>query len=409
MWGMGTRDELQIILARSARKLRRTRMAESAAVSATAGAALAAALTAAAWVGPGHPVTLWALALLPAAGLGILLAVPSARSALALPDGWAMGLLVGLVGVGVGGAALLAAMPSAPAGILTPACVAGFALAGAVGGGKRRAAAEAARYIDRREGLRDRLATAAELLARPGPGDDPVQAIVLEQSLDALRDGRAVQAGMWRRGRATVLSLVLAAGLWALLAGSAAIARPGPVGPAAADDDALVLTAWEQQQLADAIVRAARQAQNPAAASAINQAAQNVRQGLPLSLSELARQAGLSEKQLLDLLPASAAERIAAVGQLQDAHQASGAAGATAPSSAPVEPAGPRWVRVFEPGRAGGAARGDPAGEGPNLPELADAWQQARRRAGENLQSGQTPAEYRELIRRYFDVGGMPR
>ena len=212
------RREVLAVSGAAARRLLRVRVAESAAVAATAaglcsGAVQVAWLTAAVAL----PASV-GICVLVAAG-GVLPLLPPVRRALRLGGGVA-GCLAGIcLAAGVAGAACVLSGWHARVGqVVVPAVLfplgglVGAAVAAVRGVSPRRAAGE----LDARCRLAEQLATATELAESPPP-EGPAWLCVYERALAAVRGSGAARGRMWSRTGATPGALLLTALLCAIL------------------------------------------------------------------------------------------------------------------------------------------------------------------------------------------------
>ncbi|MGC9455386.1 MAG: hypothetical protein ACP5HU_11055 [Phycisphaerae bacterium] len=325
--------QVRRLLVRARRKLRLVRAVEAAAVAATAGALLAAATLLVGWL---TDVTgLSSSAYLGAGRYVPLVLIP------------------------------LAAAAAATVGLLRPIDL-----------------RQAGRRLDLRAHLRDRLATAAELI-ESSQAEAPVVRTVCAQALRAAERADALNVPLWSRTRATAAALGLSLLLvGALLPVAAAAGRRGPAEVASALGR---MTPQQREQLAEAIRRLASQAgleeTNPEVARAADAALDSDAERLEPALVEL-RRAGVDTSALLRREPEPdepARADTAPDAPLTDAES-------------PAEP-DPPAVRVYSP------ASPD---SGDATESYTRAWDRAQAQAAGALASGRIPPRYRMLVRRYF-------
>jgi hypothetical protein len=426
------REELLAILAAAARRLLAARSAEAAAAGAI-GVGLAAAGLQAAWtVARVQPALAVGMCLLPVAMAACLAAWPRLRCVLGLPSavGWAVTAI--LAASGAAGAACVAAgaataipkvlLPLAlmPVGALAAAAVA------AVGGVSRL---QAAVYLDVRLGLQERLSTAAELADSP-QADGPAARCVFAQAVAAARHARPERQSVWRRTRATAGALGLAAAMCAAVAllptlGTVDVEGAMERVEAAAAD----LSPKQREDLTQTLRRLAEEVKNnPKLAAALRAAVLAAEKNLPEQLQEELRRAqdALSAERdaeaartTLALLRALGLPAGGGGDQAAAGGKGTGAEQPAAPATRAVDAnditarggATPPVARVFVydksyekfAGSATKPAGAIPAGAGQFVP-LRDAWSSARDRAASALTAGSVPAEYRPIVRRFFEL-----
>jgi len=348
--------------------------------------------------------------LLPVAFGAVVLFAPTARRNLGLDRGASVTVSVLCVSIGVAGAVGLVAgaerlLPRAalPAVLLPLGAVVGAAAVLIRGVSLRSAAV----YLDRRGGLRERLATAVEL-AGSEARDSAVAQTVYAQALAACRRRRADIIPMWRRSRATPAGLGLIVLLCIVL---------GFV-PSGGHDS-------EGRRLAAAI-RSASLAERLAAAESLRGAARQV-SGRPELADRLVKAAHAIEvrdeeqlRKILDQLDREGFQIASAIPpKLVAAARTATAAGenasgaARAPAGGGTTDPGPAGlVRVYSPPRAdssaAGAANGDSGATDSSAAEqtipYADAWTVARERAAARIARGQVPPRYHRLVRDFFQA-----
>ncbi|MFP3937859.1 MAG: hypothetical protein ACLFVW_05920 [Phycisphaerae bacterium] len=324
-------DRVRRLLVRQRRRLRCVRAAETAALCATAGALTAAAVE-----------LVWLVA-----GLSLRW----------YPGVWLWFLPVVFIVVSAGCGALVS--------LLRPLSL-------------RRAA----RVLDARAGLRDRLATAAELIDSPQADESVVSGVCL-QALWSADSAGACHVSLWSRGRSTAAAL----GLSVLLAG--ALLPPAATLPRRQSAEVVSavrrMTPDEREQVVEALGRLADEAGLDESFAEVAEAEDAIRRAdaerLALSLAKL-RRAGVDVSALM---------------QRETAEQPGGgevtdhADIADADSPAEAQRAA---VRVYSPGMEE---------DGEPLQSHSSAWSRAQSRAADALAAGRIPPRYRPLVRRYFD------
>jgi hypothetical protein len=435
------------VLRGAARRLLVVRAAEAAAAGAvTAGLAVTAA-QAGLLAGRAHPALGVAIALLPIAAAAAVLRWPALRRAVRL-DGRdarmvaatacgvaAIGALVVLAGRAVPQGRLLLPIVLVPLGAL--AAAAGVALRGVT-------PAQAALYHDIRFGLAERLTTAAELAETPVAGgqaparrsgggpDGQVARWVFSQAVAAAGQADLPRRGLWRRTRATAGALVLAAALCAVLA---LISPPGSAGASAGSFDdirvrARMLTPGEKRQLVETLQRLAdRVERDPALRLLLLAAAAAAAkdQQLDRRLIELQDAVGDADDAQAAAIAQSILRAVGLPAGPDGGGDGQGAAGAVklagnghAVSPAPTIDANtidanaaekplPARTFVYNPAYAALADANAPSAPQAGTPArqfvpLDDAWSQARARAAQAMRANTIPPEYRDIVRRFFEM-----
>ena len=423
------REDLLSILAAAARKLLVVRSVESAAIGAVAaglGAAACEAAWAVAWVSLPAAAAFCVVPVLAAVGLAVS---GRMRRALRLSDAvaWPAAGVCGLAGLAGMLAVLAGLYADVPRWALPLMLVPAGALVGAVAAAVRGVSlGQAAVFHDVRLHLEERLSTAAEL-ARSARRDDPFARCVYAQALRAAREGQVGGHAGWRRTRATAgalgLSIVLCAAV-ALLPtwGPADIERSFEQIRARAAD----LRPAKRKELIETLRQLAELAEkNPALRERLIEAAEAAAKD-----EDLAGKLGQVEEALAGADVAEAA-RIARklLGATSPDGPSGGSKGAaTAPShpgagrKPPAIPDAnsivgdgvekPLVARVFVYDKSyrdvadanGPAPAGRKGGQDATFLRLDDAWRAARDRASAALAAGSVPAEYRGLVRRFFEL-----
>ncbi len=293
---------------------------------------------------------------------------------------------------------------------------------------------QAALYHDVRFGLAERLSTAAELAA--GERRDPQMArCVFGQAVSAAGQAGLARRGLWHRTGATAGALALSVSLCTVLA---LISPPGSARAAAGAFDEISqrvrqLNPEEKRQLVEALRKLADRVERDPA----------LRRRL-LAAAEAAEKDRQTDSRLAELQDAVAdaddaeAARIAraileAVGLPSGLDPGGGdgqggtnaakvaAAQAAKPAhtfdpntldanSADSEKPLPARVLVYDPLQAAGGdgnapapAATAPAAASPFV-SFDDAWSLARARAAEAMRAGTIEPEYRDLVRRFFEI-----
>ena len=291
---------------------------------------------------------------------------------------------------------------------------------------------QAALYHDVRFGLAERLSTAAELAA--GEGRDPQMArCVFGQAVSAAGQAGLARRGLWHRTGATAGALALSVALCTVLA---LISPPGSARAAAGAFDEIrqrvrQLNPEEKRQLVEALRKLAdRVERDPALARLLLAAAEAAEkdQQVDSRLAEL-------QDAVADADDAEAARIARAIleavglpsgldpgdgqGGSDAARIAAGKAAKLPPTfdpntldanSADSEKPLPARVLVYDPSQAAGGdgnapapAATAPAAASPFV-NFDDAWSLARARAAEAMRADTIPSEYRDLVRRFFEL-----
>jgi len=424
------RQAVLTILQRAARKLLLTRALEAAAAAATAGGLSAAAVILAWTIGDALLVLGVAVCALPVGWGGAMLLLPS-RSRRALGLGRETAAVIASLSVLAGaaaGALLLSGWYAAvPRGAAAAALLIAFAPAGALGCLVRGVSPlRVARYLDARAGLRERLATAAELALGPTArsASAPAAEAVYAQALAALRSARPQRDPMWRRTRRTAAALALAV----LLCGTLLLLPSRPAedryGAARLADALGRMSPEDRERLAKAFAAAVQPTTDPEVAANLLGCAQVVRVNDPAELERMLdklRRAGFRPLSVVpgDLLAAAGigasgagdatarkddAERAAHSGAPPDANRPAdpnAESAARAFERGVVRVYDPRYSRVSPPGAAAADANAA-ARNGRAFRPYSDAWTAARRRSADALASNRVPFEYRPIVRRFF-------
>jgi len=423
------RGEVMDILAAAARKLRRVRAAEAAAVGAVAAGLSAAALESGWAVARVHPFWAAACCLLPIAAGAVLLRSRRVRSVLGISIAAARtaAALCGAAG-SIGAVCVLAGWHEAVPKALLPLVLWPVGAAAGAAGVLLRPITplQAAVFHDLRLGLDERLGTAAELAAG-APGSGPFAECVFSQALLALQRAQPQRRPVWRRTRATVGAIGLSGVLCLVVA---LLPTMGVGGVAGAfqriRDEVPQVTGRRRADLVKTLRRLAEQARgNPKLLAALRAAAAAAQRGMTRktqkSLDEARRAlAGADEAEALRI----AHELLAAMGL----PVGEGPGGAGGPGTRPVvaDGNGPSLpdgnstayvgekpltdrVLVYVPeyadvGDANAATSSPGRAVGGRLVPLDDAWTAARARAERSVSTGRVPSRYRRLVRRFFEI-----
>jgi len=283
--------------------------------------------------------------------------------------------------------------------------------------------AQAALYHDLRFGLAERLSTAAQLSAAC---DDPqIADCVFAQAVAAAREADIARRGLWRRTRATAGALVLGVALCAVLA------LVSPPGSARVSADALdevrdryhVLTPQEKQQLVAALRRLAERVEaDPELRRMLLAAAQAAQKDdrAEQTMAELQEAVASAEdaeaariaREILQAVGLRPPDGEGGPGKSAVASKGGGTSDpiaelAAADANSSDKPLAARTL-VYSPLPP---AAGD--ANSPSAPAAvaarpfvtyADAWTRARARAAEAVRTESVPAQYRDLVRRFFEL-----
>ena len=413
------REKLDVILRRAARRVLIRRTLESAAVLAAAGGLAAAMVELGWWLssagGPAGAVPCVGAIVL---GVGVWMR-PALRRAAGLD--MAHGALAGVLCVVCGACGALGALLGwAEATPRWAVAVGALGVGAAVGGVlalvRGVSALQVAVYLDIHGELDERLATAAE--ASAGGDDGPLAQQLYAQAVAALdaRPPRSVPA--WKRTRATLgalgLAVVLCLAMWALpLMGARARTRPTTL---AELSDAVGEMSPRTVQLVAATMqaRAAEAGLGDAAAGALRRSARAVRskdaERVRKALADLAKALETADEATRRRIESAI---LAAAGGGPGGRPDVPAAGANDNGGADsrltsVAQSGGKPVRVYHPEYADALRRmrtGALTVPGPDTHVSMDVvWRHARDDAAAALASGDVPADYRPILRAFFDT-----
>jgi len=416
------RKKLLGLLRSAAGRLLVRRMLESSAVMAVAGGLTAAAVEVGWWLASLSRLG-GAVACGPAIVLGVWLWTrPALRRAMRLDVGQGavaggvciFGASAGAIGALVGWADVVS-LWVVPAGLLCAGAIVGALLAVVRG----VSVLQAAVYLDVHGRMDERLATAAEAAIRGEDG--PLAERLYAQAVDALGATRPRSVPPWKRTRATLGALALA-----VLLCVAVGVLPSPVverrpGPTSLDDLPDALADMPESEL-HLVVRtlqgqAGRSGLPAGLAAALRESARAVE-------SENARRVRKAMARLVKALEAGEPE---AMRKIEEAILAAAGGGdtfrdwpATAPSNGGgigqpltgVGKTGGAAVRVYHPEYAAALLRMHvgpqtgsvaPVAQG-NRVSMGLVWRQAHNDAAAALAAGRVPAEYRPIVRKFFDT-----
>ena len=308
-----------------------------------------------------------------------------------------VGIAAGVVGVSALAAVAGIAQMAFPAGatfsawLLPVAWAIGAAIGAAVGFlWPVQTLAEAAR-IDRQRGAKERLATAVEL-ARSDRADEPVARACYRQAVAAVGPVRALDGEIIAASRRWLAGAALAA-LLAVTINALAyeITRPALAALTGAQREALAGAFRDQVAVvgADEVRRALADA-----AIYIEADDEGAFQEAIVEL----RRRGFRP---VELTP----EAVRAAGMLMRSEQVTSSDPGSTPTPADGnadDRAGP-WTNVYHPAYTPEGGSDEPGAPGEAVAtSFEEAWSAARLRAGKALRRGDVPAEYREIVRRYF-------
>jgi len=256
---------------------------------------------------------------------------------------------------------------------------------------------QAARYVDSRAALDERLTTAVELAAA---GDrSPAAQCVYAQAARAARSAEASAVSLWVRGRVTAAGAMLAVLLCGALvmlpqhrgAGERIINALGGMSPEAV------------KALAEEFARAARaaDANAPLLARAAKATRQKDARVLAAILADLRRR-GVRLVRIVrpDVLALATAGGSDANGSVETRPAPPSTTGPNRYAGGPVHVWDPLYGK-FNSGRRSTtqtAGTDDP----PPVVNYSDAWTAARLRAAGALRTGSIPPEYRRMVRDFF-------
>ena len=450
-------DELLAMVSAARRRVITAACARLAIVCATGGALAASCMLGAFQTAYAHPLPAAALAMMPAlAGAIILLfagfwrmrrrVAPAARAGggLRAQMHWPLQAVLLILGGLAGGAIVLGGRwVTVDPWLAAAATVLAFAAVGAITQLLRRPSLfQVAAEIDRRLALKERLATAVELILRAGRwqaadgaesqaiaaggGESQAFAGTRSEELSALvvrqAVGAAKQAGVERLSFAQGLRQAAAAcGLAMLLClAVAAIPSRGPeqvAGQLTAAADAFDrMTPEQKKQLARQLLEAARNAKDAGQAQHLDMAAGAAAEDDPQLLAEAMRRLAEEIRRGNIELARGMDFKIDGVEKVQDSVEPNGVDHAFAPkdnapadnfnadpgrlNNEPVEAS----LYVFAPKSpaAPGNAPADPAATAAGYKSFDRTWDQARAAAGESLGADQVPPAYQQLVRDFF-------
>jgi hypothetical protein len=303
-------------------------------------------------------------------------------------------------GAVVGGAVAVAAMVAAMLlGREQAALWAALALpAGAVVGAAHAILAgvsplAAARFLDRRCGLRERLATAVELEAK---GDATAAGEHVRRQARQAVAALPKRLPLWTLGPRAAAAMMVAAVLVAALAAVAVVRREDtPIRRLLGMLDGA--TQARREAVAESLRQAGDRAESVQTAEQLRRAARLVELDDEEQLREVLERL---ERAGFEVGPALPGDVAAELGM----GDAEGAAGGDRESRGDLAAGEGEAVRVFDPAyaRAAGEAGENAAAAGATM-SFGDAWSAARERAAASLNADRVPAEYRPIVRRFYE------
>lgn len=263
----------------------------------------------------------------------------------------------------------------------------------------------AARELDRRFGLAERLSTAVEL-ADGERCDSPEAAAVYAQAVGAARNARALEAPLWRRTRRTPAALAIALLVCGTLAWAARPQRP--IRPEEMLAGRSELTDEQRERLAAELLRLAERARDdPGVAEALRRAAEASQEEGPAELARRMERLGSADRRVMERLAAALAGILGAPGG--DGAGTAGGDGGEAPETRSAKPPpAPERVLVYDPlyeNANVSAAAGDPDTGDDEYRTYDSAWRRAQERAAGRLNRGAVPTRYRPVVQAYFATG----
>ncbi len=429
------RSHVLAVLQLAARRLVGVRALEAAAVGAVAAGLSVAAGQAGLLAGRVSTVLAVAIALLPVAAAGAILRWPRLRLAARLDERDARLVAVIVCGAALACAAAILAGRMVPRPrLLMPIML--VPLGALVAGGtvlwRGITLGQAALYHDIRFGLAERLSTAAELVSGK-EADRPIATCVFGQAVAAAAEVDLARRGLWRRSRATIGALTLSVALCTVFG---IVSPPGSAGASAGAFDEIrervrQLNTKEKRELVEALRKLADRVQrDPALRRRLLAAAQAAEknQQVDSSLAELQdavadaddAEAARIARTILKAVGLAAesgpgdgdGQGGPSAGKLASGHTAKGpptfdANTLDANSSASEKPL-PARTLVYNPSYSAGGDANAPtpspsAGASPFV-SFDDAWSLARARAAEAMRAGAIDPEYRDLVRRFFEI-----
>lgn len=407
------RDEVIDILRVTARRLALMRAAEAGAVTAIAGGLAAAAVQAAWIIAPRYPLAAAGVCILPLLAGAAVIALPGRARIVGMEN--RIAVVIGGTCIAVGAAGIWAVQAGwyehISKALVAVAIMPLAALAGAVVRALRPVKpTDAAILLDLRYNLRERLSTAAELVAGP-TRDDSVTEYVCSQAAAGLRRQAAAIRPPWRRTRTTAALLGVVAVLCAILSVSGNLSSPAQEAAVAAVAAQMrKMSPLEQDNLLARLRKARAREGAGRLRPKLTQAVQAMEDGDAGKLTRLIRaliEAGVDVRALFSK------EMLAAA-------TGAGAKGGTAPETHPATivprpiaaAEAPAYVHIYHPayaellaaGRKGIADSQPDTSPGNVLVPFEAAWDAARVRAENNLARSRNkiPPQYHQLIRDFF-------
>lgn len=286
----------------------------------------------------------------------------------------------------------------------------GFVVGALVASCRRISVGEVAMLVDRRAALRERLTTAAELIASDQCQSSVAQVVCAQAVREySARQTRPIR--LWRRTRATAAALCLVVMLCATVAmfGHSRTRAATVAGRAAArrmlsesKRGRAGLISELRRSMADVPSGSPRSERLGAAVDAIEVGDS---EALAEALSRL-EEAGVD---LAKLLPQGSGQRDSEGEPFDSPPGLSAGRERSEPKEthAAKDKAPGRFVRVYRSEYAAAAPSGEAPQAGSPVPSYAsydDAWTRAQEQAAARINSRQTPGRYRELIRAFFEL-----
>jgi hypothetical protein len=250
---------------------------------------------------------------------------------------------------------------------------------------------EAAAFLDARRKLQERFLTAVELVLA-GRGQTPAGEVCVAQALSALGDRPFAGVDMIRQTRRP---LIVAAMMVVLMLAGAALAWDLGTGPLEK------LSTDERTALADAFDQSSPAVGAGELSNALARAAVAVRRVDDDELADLLAELRREGFRPVELTP----EAIRAANALMDdpTPDSAGSPDGAGMSSETANDEMGAWVRVFDPiYRPGERVETDAEGQPAKFGDYEDSWEAAQFRAASDLDDGNIPFAYRDLIRNYF-------
>lgn len=409
------RERLLVILRRAAHRLLLRRVLESSAMTAAAGGLCAAAVELGWWLSAVSPAAGAAICALAVLGGALLWLHPGLRGAIHLdrPQAAIAGAVLILGGAAGAAGAMLGWADAVAPWIASAALVCAGALAGAALACVRGVSVlQAAVYLDIHGRLDERLATAAEAVADKADGVLANQ--LYAQALDALAITPYRKIPAWKRTRATLGAMALAAALCGAMGSLPSLrAAAEPVVANLADLPAAVGEMGSRKiHLVVAAMRtsAAGKGVGAEVSAALRESARAVARKDPeqvaRAMDELAKALETADDATRRRIKAAILAAAGASGGGGDGAKSNGAktvAGGNGQGDGQTR--GGKGVLVYDPAYAAAMkqmGKGAPDAGDDNRVAMDDVWRDSRAKASAALDAGRVPAEYRRIIRKFF-------